>query len=53
LKEAATAPATPQPRMVRPAYVAQARWLALFGKSLGGEFSIDPMTLLVRTTCTM
>lgn len=37
----------------RPAYVAQARWLALFGKSLGGEFSIDPMTLLVRTACTM
>jgi hypothetical protein len=33
------------------AYMAQAQWLALFGQTLAGEFSTDPMTLLVRTVC--
>jgi hypothetical protein len=33
------------------AYRAQARWLELFGKTLLGEFEIDPMTVLVRTNC--
>lgn len=35
----------------RPAYRAQARWLGLFGTTLEAEFGVDPMTLLVRTTC--
>jgi hypothetical protein len=35
----------------KPAYRAQADWLALFGKNLEGEFGIDAMTLLVRTNC--
>jgi hypothetical protein len=35
----------------KPAYMAQAQWLALFGQTLEGEFSTDPMTLLVRTVC--
>jgi hypothetical protein len=35
----------------RPAFVAQARWLELFGQTLESEFSMDGMTLLVRTTC--
>ncbi|MCC6946418.1 MAG: hypothetical protein IT539_01495 [Bradyrhizobiaceae bacterium] len=35
----------------KPAYRAQARWLELFGKSLAGEFGLDPMTVLVRTNC--
>jgi len=35
----------------KPAYVAQTRWLSLHGKSLEGEFDLDPMTLLVRTAC--
>jgi len=35
----------------RPAYQAQARWLELFGKKLEEEFKIDPMTILVRTSC--
>ena len=34
-----------------PAYAAQERWLALFGTSLLAEFEIDPMTLLIRTSC--
>ena len=33
------------------AYRAQASWLKLFGKSLADEFEIDPMTILVRTSC--
>jgi len=37
----------------RPAYVAQERFLGLFGRTLASEFGIDPMTLLVRTTCVM
>jgi hypothetical protein len=35
----------------RPAFIAQARWLELFGRTLESEFSMDPMTLLFRTTC--
>ncbi|MCL4798623.1 MAG: hypothetical protein KJ025_03495 [Burkholderiales bacterium] len=35
----------------KPAYVAQSRWLELFGRTLGEEFGIDPMTVLVRTAC--
>jgi Domain of unknown function (DUF6647) len=33
------------------AYLAQERWLGLFGRSLESEFELDPMTLLVRTKC--
>jgi hypothetical protein len=33
------------------AYAAQSQWLSLFGRSLSGEFELDPMTLLVRTKC--
>ncbi|HVL55649.1 MAG TPA: DUF6647 family protein [Burkholderiaceae bacterium] len=33
------------------AYRAQRAWLELFGRTLEGEFGIDPMTLLVRTNC--
>jgi hypothetical protein len=33
------------------AYEAQARWLAAFGSGLDVEFGIDPLTLLVRTSC--
>lgn len=35
----------------KPAYVAQDRWLALFGRNLMEEFALDPMTVLVRTNC--
>jgi hypothetical protein len=35
----------------RPAFIAQGRWLELFGRTLESEFSIDPMTLFLRTTC--
>lgn len=35
----------------RTAYAAQQRWLELFGQDLESEFSIDPMTLLIRGTC--
>jgi hypothetical protein len=35
----------------KPAYVAQDRWLALFGRNLIDEFKLDPMTVLVRTKC--
>ena len=35
----------------RVAYQAQARWLELVGTSLEEAFGIDPMTLLVRTSC--
>jgi hypothetical protein len=35
----------------RPAFIAQGRWLELFGRTLESEFSMDPMTLLLRTTC--
>jgi Domain of unknown function (DUF6647) len=33
------------------AYAAQEKWLSLFGRSLLTEFEIDPLTLLVSTTC--
>lgn len=33
------------------AYVAQSQWLKLFGRTLEGEFGLDPMTILVRTNC--
>jgi hypothetical protein len=33
------------------AYAAQARWLGLFGRTLSGEFEVDPFTLLVQTSC--
>lgn len=33
------------------AYAAQQRWLGLFGRTLEGEFQIDPFTLLVTTRC--
>lgn len=33
------------------AFAAQADWLAMFGTDLETEFGIDPLTLLVRTTC--
>jgi hypothetical protein len=33
------------------AFLAQDRWLDLFGQSLGSAFGIDPFTLLVRTRC--
>ena len=35
----------------KPAYAAQAQWLALFGRNLMDEFELDPMTVLVRTNC--
>lgn len=35
------------------AYRAQAQWLAQFDRTLQSEFEIDPMTLLVRTSCMM
>ena len=35
----------------KPAYRAQSGWLELFGKNLGEEFDLDPMTVLVRTNC--
>jgi hypothetical protein len=35
----------------KPAYEAQARWLAYAGDSLEESFGLDPMTLLVRTSC--
>ncbi|MBI4207898.1 MAG: hypothetical protein HY527_23000 [Betaproteobacteria bacterium] len=35
----------------KPAYVAQDKWLALFGRNLVDEFKLDPMTVLVRTNC--
>jgi hypothetical protein len=33
------------------AYAAQERWLQMFGQGLASEFAIDPMTLMLRTTC--
>lgn len=33
------------------AYEAQERWLQLFGTSLAREFAIDPMTLMLRSSC--
>jgi predicted metalloprotease len=33
------------------AYIAQDRWLALFGYSLERDFNIDPFSLLVKTRC--
>jgi hypothetical protein len=35
----------------RLAYAAQRQWLALFGRDLMREFRLDPLTLLVRTSC--
>ena len=33
------------------AYLAQERWLGLFGRSLAEDFELDPMSLLVKTGC--
>jgi len=33
------------------AYLAQDRWLGLFGHSLERDFELDPMSLLVKTRC--
>src|SRR5215471_21511686 len=33
------------------AYIAQDRWLALFGHSLEGDFHMDAFSLLVKTRC--
>ncbi len=33
------------------AYLAQDRWLGLFGHSLASDFELDPLTLLVKTKC--
>jgi hypothetical protein len=33
------------------AYLAQDRWLGLFGRSLASDFDLDPMSLLVKTRC--
>ncbi len=33
------------------AYRAQAKWLEMFGSSLEQAFQLDPMTVLVRTSC--
>jgi len=33
------------------AYAAQEKWLAQFGTTVGREFGLDPMTVLVRTKC--
>jgi hypothetical protein len=33
------------------AYIAQDRWLRLFGRRLENDFALDPFSLLVRTRC--
>jgi hypothetical protein len=33
------------------AYLAQDRWLGLFGRSLASDFELDPLSLLVKTKC--
>ena len=33
------------------AYIAQDRWLGLFGRSLADDFALDPFSLFVKTTC--
>ena len=33
------------------AYIAQDRWLGLFGHSLTDDFALDPFSLFVKTTC--
>lgn len=33
------------------AYAAQRRWLELYGLDLMEEFTLDPMTMLIRTNC--
>jgi hypothetical protein len=33
------------------AYIAQDRWLGLFGHSLTGDFALDPFSLFIKTTC--
>ena len=35
----------------KPAYDAQKKWLALFGRNLEKEFTLDAFTLLLRTNC--
>jgi hypothetical protein len=40
----------PQEREVL-AYLAQDRWLGLFGHSLEDDFDLDPFSLLVKTKC--
>jgi len=32
-------------------YLAQERWLGLFGHSLAADFALDPFSLLVKTRC--
>jgi hypothetical protein len=51
-KLAQTTYGCPQERE-KAAYRAQAQWLAQFDRTLQSEFEIDPMTLLVRTSCLM
>lgn len=33
------------------AYIAQDRWLSLFGHSLSGDFALDPFSLLIKIAC--
>jgi hypothetical protein len=33
------------------AYIAQDRWLGLFGHSLTDDFALDPFSLFVKTKC--
>ncbi len=33
------------------AYTAQEKWLGLFGRSLSGDFDVDPMCLELATAC--
>ena len=35
----------------KPAYQAQDKWLQRVGRNIFDEFKLDPMTVLVRTTC--
>ena len=35
----------------KPAYDAQEKWLAMFGRSLASEFDLDPITVKVTTSC--
>jgi hypothetical protein len=30
---------------------AQERWLTMFGRNLAMDFELDPLTILVRTSC--
>ena len=33
------------------AYIAQDRWLSLFGQSLSGDFALDPFSLFIKIAC--